>query len=693
MSSTSVDQVLKEISGWCKRDHPFGYVYVCRKRHGCLVDRARALMRSCVSDGVRLVYCVMNGWERDVLASVLKASTDFSKPSRICILSHADLYELSRTSLRDQLLDSDVILMCEVDAQASLEYSFALYNLMYGVEKAAYREAHVLMVSSGIPCDPVLGLLQCVAPSVAGLKTFDLRIDEPAQSLPDVIQGKAFDGATAEEIGRTLSNGADVLVYCGELDRGRLGSILEEVVGAGKPCLEVRIWDPRRPVTTFVRAIRKTEQDGQTYPPTLFVVDGADRMPFRIRGLGLVVILGRPTKSVFSQQLCHVVRVPYELSRSEFVDAVAVADLSGARVLSAVAIDDLERAMPPKRIEHDQHQAFLFEWLRMSQGVVARNQFLSCLEVGFYRIEDSADALLASGCIEQTSASGDDFSVPKTDRMRKLTALLPKLAFDFGPAAFLSSFATDESDQTLRVAVRLAAIMHCHDLLLSYDPPTWCASYEVPVAVQDFEEALPLVLSPACSLPPNILLEGILWIKLALWNMLSMETKGFTELLRDFDEGVTMERVDVLAGTRLEKSTIISRSACLRINEVVQSLEKTLHLPPVPPSKIDVTESEVARIQAELLRAHPDRIIWFKPQGNSITHQNGMQTTKLLPPDAQREYLHHAGSRLETCRIFPALTLKVEEILQDGSQRWKLSDIVVIPMGVIARQQSARGLI
>lgn len=345
--------------------------------------------------------------------------------------------------------------------------------------------------------------------------------------------------------------------------------------------------------------------------------------------------------------------------------------------------------MPPRRVEHAQHQAFLFECTRMPQGVAARNQFLSCLDFNLCQLLDSADALLASGCFERTSASGRHLTIPKTDRIEKFTLLLPKLGFDFGPASFLSSFATDKSDPALRVAVRLAAIMHCHDLLLSYDPPTWCAENEPAATVQHFEEFIPILLHPCCSLPPNILLEGTPWIKLAVWNVFSMETKGFTERVSDFDQGLATERVDIFAGTRIERSTIISRSACLRINEVVQSLEKTLNLPPVPPSKIDVTEPEVMRIQAELLLAHSDRVIWFSPPRNLIIHPNGMRAHGMLPPDAQREYLHHAGTRLATLRIFPALTLKVEEILHDGSQRWKLSDIVVISTGVMARQRSA----
>lgn len=703
MSHTTVDHTLEEISLWCKGDGTFGYVFADRKLHGCLIDRARELISRCLSPGVRVVYCVLNGWERDILASALKVSTDFSKSERACVLSHADLYGLSKPTTRDQVLSRDVVVLCEVDAQVSLEYSLALYNLIYGVETSTVQGAHVLMVSNGVPYDAVFDLLECVAPSVGGLSTFDLRVEDHAPTVPDAIESKVLDATTGGDIIVTLGKGADVLIYCSELDRGCLISIMHGFYAMFNRCvIEVGVCDVRKPFLSFLTAMNKRGEvqiHGDTVLrsdlPTLFVVYGADRMPFRIKDLGLVVIIPRRTRVMFSRKLGQVVKTSTGLSRSEFLDAVTAADLSkrsDVRVLSGVTINDLKSSMPPKRIENDQHQAFLFELFQTAQSAVAKSHVMRCFDINPCQVEASGCRLLSAGLIERmetdemgcfvpkssrTSEVGLGYSILKTDRTRKLPLLLPALDFHLELAAFLSDVMGPKS--TSRVAIRLAAIMHCHDLFLSYDPEGWCAQ-RPGAQMQDFEDHLQTELAPFCIFPPNILKEGTLWIKLAVWNRLSMWTSGFTKDVTDFDEFLLTETMDTFGYTALAGSILVSRSACLKINEIVQSLEKTLNLPWQPPARIIVAEWEARKFKSALLCAYSDRVIWFSPKENQILHQGGKQTANVLRPYPKQEYLHLAEYRDGTRGTFPALSLEVSRIVQDGVAVWQLGNIVIMPI-------------
>lgn len=674
-----------------------------------LVERAKTLISQFRAKDMRVVYAVLNNWERDILVAFLstegiETSSHWDISTETCVISHADLYALSQPS--SGLLDPGVVVICEVDNHYSFEFALSMICLIYGARNIPAGDAHVLTISHQDAEENLCKLLELLAYSHAELQQFQLGYDGREQDL-DIHYCDDSSFLTSAGVGfcKMLEQNRDVLFFCGPHDF-TLAQIAEDgCLKRNITGLAIDVADKRWPVSSFIKVLKKDATEtlmlcGQDIPclpvPVIYVVKEPGRIPFPIKDLGLLVVCRHQSNLEFDTATSHIAHNTVERSDFEIEDAMAHAYLSGGGAktvfigTNAPAIGISRLQMPRRRLENYQSMAFLFELLHHCRDVPL-NDILECLVTDVNIVSEMLRRLQLKQWIMETSHSPRGYAPQSTARARDLKSLLPLFEYNFRPAAFLAGFGNDEPESLQRIAIRIAAIVQRGPELVT----TWNPAGQAQQQQLSFKQALfgfYTSVGQACQLPPQLLTRGSVWLKLAAWHMFAKEWDGFQGPFWLNEVCPQKANLDIFRNNPAHFGCLeLSIPACVQVDQLVRSLERhrSLVLQTSPQPLVSVPGG-IERIEDELLNVWLDRLHYIVLDSRILFDHVAMSTVPLRPESFT--CFAPAGvpetSTVQTSKGFYVVALKISKTFTISDGRVVLpgpDELVVIPQDAMER--------
>ncbi|KAK7426490.1 hypothetical protein QQZ08_007085 [Neonectria magnoliae] len=405
-------------------------------------------------------------------------------------------------------------------------------------------------------------------------------------------------------IREALDSDKSVLVFCDQCETGSLSQLVDPEKNQGY------IHVKRDEVAHCLLPCRrhtaesggKNKDDG--IGPSVFAVTDLSRVPVAIQTLGLVVVCGLQERILLDKQTSHLVETLVDRSEAEMEAAIAHAHLSDQEdvsILTNAPLSPTRPKTPPRRIENDQIESFVFELLQVCKEIRFPH-LLNCFILDIHAVGETVIRLGTNKWIERSpSPVGRGLFTASTAEARRLARLLPLFEYNFPPAAFLADFEDPTSRATV-AAVRIAAITHFRLELVMPEFDIEQAADRKGMSPGELFVKIWRKLGPTCGLPPRYLEQGSIWIDLAAWHTGAIYRQNYATLP---DERVNKGTLlfDIMS-KELSQELLVDVVACRMIRQLVQRLDSVFDIPAHgPPSRLVLSQPDIDCIHDNLLRA------------------------------------------------------------------------------------------
>ncbi|KAK3191640.1 hypothetical protein K4F52_002455 [Lecanicillium sp. MT-2017a] len=506
----------------------FGHCKRTTDRMVYRVHNALLALEKLAGEGKYTFYYAVPGFETAQLllwelSDIDRTANSEQTSQRSIIINYNALIEILRNQTDIQSQDC-VTFVIEFDYEFSAEFALSLIELTFYAREPRGTKLRVLTTSIYDDVDVSLVRLQSlVCPNIARAVVVQLDNDHRAAYLPQLVPAHTEDGNSfiveaARLIQAASANGQCSIVMCHSEEEDKIRPLLDSVpsMNLGRTSAEH--------IGGYIKSLLEVEVN----TGMAIFLPKATRFPIKVPRLKAVIVSSFCNATIW--QGGRLVKVAQNVSQHEIrelLDSAIETTTPAQEVEILVPADDtFRRHFPRRRVDGEQIWGLIVEGISNYRAVDC-TALLGCFVTNPIVLNAAFKQLCVMGCIQvdRRSTDGNAYRLNATHKGRRLLQLLPAMEYKIFPAWFLAVGLAlhGVTPAATRAMIRIAAMEFLPGRILS--------QFELNMFTPDAELQLARLcegIAEYVSMPRRMLLQGNVWMCLAIYEASFRISNGFT---------------------------------------------------------------------------------------------------------------------------------------------------------------------